>query len=83
MFGISDDLHRRAVGPKSVRHDRLWMAVSFHRFTQKLQRSLAIALLRNVRFQNLALVVNRSPEKMGFAVDPDENLVEVPVPAGK
>ncbi len=69
-LGIPNDIHRRAVGSKSVRHDRFWMAVSFHRFTKKPQRSLAIPLLRNVRFQKLALMVNSSPEIVGFAVDP-------------
>jgi hypothetical protein len=56
------------------------MAVSFHRFTQKPQRSVAVPLLRNIRLQNLALVVNCSPEIVGFAVDPDENLIQMPAP---
>jgi len=82
-IGISDRLHRRAVRPKSVRHDRYWMAVSLYRFTQKPQRSLAIPILRNVRLRDLSFMVNRSPEIMDFAVDPDENLIQMPAPLWK
>ena len=61
-FDISDDLHRRAVGPKRVSDDRSRSAVALHRALQERQRSLAIPALRREYLKHLAFVIHRTPE---------------------
>jgi hypothetical protein len=52
--------------------------VSFHRFAQKLQGSLAIPPLGDDRLQHFAFVIDRLPEVVLFAIDTHENFVEMP-----
>ena len=42
-----------------------------------------IPVLRDENLKYLAFVINRTPQVVRLAVDPDEHLVEVPSPLGK
>ena len=77
---IADLAYCGPVGSETIRHDHLRMAVSFHPIPQKPLRSLAISLLSNEYFEDLALVVDSHANVAGFAIDPHENRVEVPRP---
>ena len=79
-FGIPDDFHRRAVGPKPVCHNHFRAAKSFHRFAQKPQSSLAISLLGDENFKDFSFVIDRPPEVINLAVDAYENLIQMPAP---
>ena len=68
------------VGPKLVCDDGLRTAVAFNSSAQKPQCSLAISFLGDEDFKDFALVIDRPPEVMGFAVDPHENFVQMPAP---
>ncbi len=79
---IADYRHRRSVRPKSVRHDGPRPAVALQRALQKLQRSSAIPALRGENLEHFAFVIDGAPQIVRLAIDPDENLVEVPSPPG-
>ncbi len=42
-----------------------------------------IPVLRDENLKYLAFVINRTPQIVRLAIDPDEHLVEVPSPLGK
>ncbi len=77
---VSDLLHSCPVGTKAVRHNNFRTSVSLHHSTQKPQCSLAISLLCDKRFKDFSFVINCPPEVLSFAVDPHENLVQMPSP---
>ena len=64
----------------SVCHDGVWITISLHGFSQKLQGSLAILLLRDVVLKSFAFVITTPPEVMYFAVDLDANFGQIPPP---
>ena len=72
--------HCGAVRPEPVRHDRPRPAVALHRTLQEPQRSLAIPPFRSENLKHLALVIDRTPEVMCFAIDPHKHLVQMPTP---
>jgi hypothetical protein len=80
---IAQLAHRGRVGSEPVGDYGPRSAVAFQSFLQKLQSRWFIALFRHKGFQDLTLVINRAPQIMSLAVDPDEHLVEVPAPVMK
>jgi hypothetical protein len=55
----------------------------FNAFFRNFKTRCFIALFRQKGFEDLALVINRTPQIMPLAVDPDEHLIEVPAPVMK
>ncbi len=76
----TNDLHRRAVRPEPVSHDRLSSTIAFHRPFEKLQRHRAIPPFRRENFEHLALVIHSPPEVVGLAIDPHKHFIKVPAP---
>lgn len=66
-----------------IRYDHIGTTVLAHCFLQEFQRRLLVPALCHVVFQRFACVVHCSPEIEPFAVDLDENLVEVPTPTAR
>ena len=66
-----------AVRSQSVGHDHFRPAVAFHRCLEGLKRGFAVARLGDIAFEDLTLMINGSPEVVGFAVDRHEDFVEV------
>ena len=79
-LGVSDDPHRRRVGPEPIRHDHLGRTIAFHCAPQKLERSLAIPPFRGKHLEHFAFMIDRPPEVMCLAIEPHEHLVQVPAP---
>ena len=71
-------LHRQPVGTEPVRHNRLWAAVSPYCFAQEPQGGFAISSLCKKRFEDFSLVINSAPEIVDVAIDPNENLIQMP-----
>jgi hypothetical protein len=65
---VANHFHRCSVGSKLVCHDDFWLAVTFHRFTQNSQCSIAIPHLGDERFKDLSFVINCPPEVKIFSV---------------
>jgi hypothetical protein len=80
---IAQLAHRGRVGSEPVGDYGPRSAVAFQGFPQKFQSRRFVPGLCDERFQYLALVINRTPQIMPLAVDPDEHLVEVPLPVAK
>ena len=76
----ADRLYCRSVRPKPVGYDRSRSAVTLHCALQEFQRSPAIPGLRRENLKRLVFVIHGTPEILHLAIDPDENLVEVPAP---
>ena len=76
----ANDFHRGTVRAKSVGHEQFRPAITLHRALDKLQRGFAIQAFRGKNFEDLAFVINRTPEVVRFTVDPDEQLIQVPSP---
>ena len=54
--------------------------MAFYRFLEEFQRRLAITALGDIGLQYFALVIYGPPQIVGFAVNFDENLVQMPLP---
>ena len=76
----TNDLHRRAVRPEPVCHDRLSSTIAFHRPFEKLQRRRAIPPFRRENLEHLALMIHSPPEVVGLAIDPYKHFIKVPAP---
>jgi hypothetical protein len=57
--------------------------VALQGFLDECQSGSFVTFLRNVAFENLTLVIHRTPQIMRFAVDLHEHLVEVPAPVAE
>jgi len=79
---IANDFHGGFVRAKPVGDDDFWVAVSLHGLAQKLQRSMAIPALCDIRLQHFTLVIDCAPEEVCDAVYPHENLVQMTLPLG-
>jgi hypothetical protein len=66
-----------------VSYDRLQSAATLYLTLQELRRRLAIPALRRKNLEYFAFVINRTPEIARLAVDPYEDLVQMPAPLGK
>ena len=75
-----DILHRRAIRAESVGDDGLGSAVALHRALERGERRLAIAAFYGKDLQHLALMIDSAPEIVRLAVNPHEDLVQVPTP---
>ncbi len=53
-----------------------------HKFLKEHQSWVAIAAFRNIDFQELALMINSSPQIVCFTIDLYEDLVKMPSPVG-
>jgi len=53
-----------------------------YRTLQERKCSLAIAPFRGKDLEHFAFVIDGPPEAMHLAIDPDENLVQMPAPTG-
>ena len=80
---IAQLAHCGRVGPESLGHDGTRLAVPLQGILQKLQSRCFIALFRHKGFEDLALVINRTPQIIPLAVDPDEHFIEVLSPVMK
>jgi len=76
-------VHRGRIGTQSVGNNHLSRAVPLQGFPQKLQSCCFIAFPRHERFEDFRLVINRTPQIMALAIDPDEDFIEVPAPLAK
>ena len=54
-----------------------------HGFPKEFQCRLLVARLRDVAFQNLAFVIDRTPEVVPLAVDLHKNLIQMPLPTAR
>jgi hypothetical protein len=79
----TDGSHCCAVRTQPVSHDAPWSAIALHRPFQEIQGGPAIPALRREYFEYLSFVIDRTPEIMRLAVDPDEHLIQVPTPSRK
>ena len=61
--------HRCRVGSQSVRNDCLRTSMAPQGLLQKGQSRCFVALFGNVAFQDLAFVIDRSPQIMAFTID--------------
>ena len=61
----------------AVGHDHFRPTVAFHRCLEGLKRGFAVAKFGDMAFLNLTLMIDGSPEVVGFAVDRHEDFVEV------
>jgi len=77
---VADVTHGSGIRLQTVGDHLLGWAVAFERLLDELQSSHLVPGFRDVTLEDLALVVNRSPEVMGLAVDLHVDLVEVPAP---
>ena len=68
-IGIADLLHCRGIGAKPVGDDAPRLAIFLHDPLQKPQRRSLVPLRGDHRFQNLAFVIDSSPEIAELAVD--------------
>jgi len=69
-------VHRRGIRAKSVSDDAARLAVFLHDPLEKLQRRSLIPLRRDHRLQDLAFMVDGTPEIAELAVDPHEDLIQ-------
>ena len=77
---IADLAKSGRVRLKPIGHDGIGETIALHRFLQKSKGSLTISFLGHKGFEHLAFVIHGLPEIVGFAIDPDENLIEIPAP---
>ena len=77
---ISNLFHCGAIRRASICDDDLRIPVSFHCFLQEFQGSSLVAFLGDEAFQHFALMIDGTPEIVGFAPYLHEHLVEVPLP---
>jgi len=79
---ISNGLHGRSIRAESVGDDDFRIAISFQRFAQKLQCSMAIPTLGDISFQYFTFVIDGTPEVVCDPIYLHENLVQMPLPLG-
>ena len=72
--------HRRGVGTQPVRDDSFSLAVTLQRLLHERQSRSFVPFLRHVTLQDLALVVDRTPQVMRLAIDIHIHLIEMPLP---
>ena len=77
---IADCLHCGSIRLQPICHYGLWLAVSLHRFAQKLQRCLAIPAFSDKRFEHFAFMIDGPPEVMCLTIYLHEHLVQMPLP---
>src|SRR5690606_34275014 len=80
---IADILHRRRIGTQSVRHDLLRPAMALQRLLQKPQSCRLVAGFRHIAFQNLAFMIDSTPQVVGLAIDLHVDLIRMPAPMAK
>lgn len=77
---IAQCAHRCRAGSQPIRDARFGTPMPFQRLFQELQSCGFVTLSGNVRFQDLTLMVHRTPQVMSLAVDLYEHLIKVPAP---
>lgn len=65
---------------KPIGHDGIGGDRALHGFLSKSKGSLTIPCLGGEGFGHFAFVIHSPLEIVGFAIDPDENLIEIPAP---
>ena len=83
IVGQSQVLQRRAVGPEFVRDANMRVTMPLYGFPKESQCSFAISAFRQIAVEDLAFVVDRSPELVLDAVDLHEDLIQMPSPVGQ
>jgi len=64
VTGDSNNFHRCPAGAEAIRHYDFGLTVPLHCFSQESQGCFVIPLLDDIRFQDLALVIDGPPEIM-------------------
>ena len=80
---VTDFFHRGTIGAKAICNNLNWIAVTLHRFLQEFQCGLAITFLRHECLKNFTLMIDSPPQIMSLAIDPNEDLVQMPFPLWK
>ena len=80
VIPAAEVLQGSTIGPKAIGNDHLRPTVPLHGFLEKSRCGLAVTSLRHEAFEHLTFMMNSPPEVTGHAVDPHEDLVEVPTP---
>ena len=78
-FPIVDSIQsfeRSAIWRRAIGDDCLYLAVPLLRFPEEFQCRLLLALLRHETYEDLAFMIDRTPEKMLHPADIHENFVE-------
>ena len=83
LLPVAKLIHRSAVAAKPIGRDRFRAAVALQRLLHERQRGRLVPRLRNEALQDLAFVINGSPEIDLLAVDLHEHLIKVPTPVPK
>src|ERR1035437_2700985 len=76
----ADLFHGRGIRAKAVGHDALRAAIFLHDALQKLQRRSLVPLRSDHGLQDLAFMIDGSPEIAALSIDLHENLIQMPVP---
>src|ERR1017187_4972202 len=76
----ADLFHCRGIAAEPIGHYGLAAAIFLHDAFQKLQRRSLVPLRGDHGFQDLAFVIDSSPEVAELAIDLHEHLIQVPTP---
>src|SRR5271163_3465363 len=76
-IGVADLFHRRGVRAKPVGDDAPRSAIFLHDAPEKRERRSLIPLRGDDGFQNLAFVIDGTPEVAELAVDLHEDLIQM------
>ena len=84
MFNAGHNLAlRRAVAPQLVSDEPTrCVAQAFQQFAEEPLGGFGIAPALHQDVEHVPILIDRTPEKMQFAADPDEHLIEKPFVAG-
>ena len=79
-INIAKIVHRSGVGSQPVGHDSFRFSVALQRSFHEGQSCEFISFLRNIALENLAYVIDSTPQIVRLAVDFHEHLIKVPAP---
>lgn len=82
-FEVPQFAHCCRVRAHAIGDDCLGPSVPLQRLLQKRQGRSLSALLRDVAFEDLTFVIDRSPQIVTLSIDPHEDLIKVPAPVVK
>jgi hypothetical protein len=80
---ISQFTHRCRVGSQAVGDDHRWFSVPLQRLLHEGQSRGFVPFLRDVAFEDLALVIDRAPQVDHLTVQLHVHFVEVPLPVAE
>jgi len=77
---VPNDFHCRSIRGTFIRHHDTSISKSLHCFLEEFQRSILIAFLRHIGFQDFPFVIHGAPEIVSLTSDLHEDLIQVPLP---